>query len=580
MTAMQLMESGRRRVKAKALKAFGKLNALGIRTLTMDVIAGVAFTLTVVAPEHLATTILLTVSAFAPLIGIHPLAPGLLARGVASRLLTIAGAFVQFSTIHEQQALMATALVLVGVTTCAERLVKPLTERIVPYAANLPGAQTGSEPSFPYAVSTDLAVGATVLMALGAHHLTWLLPAALVLSAGAALMLLLVTRDAFARIRRRADFEDALPDHLVRLAPTFLLHWHAPAGTTYQVSMWLPYLERLGLPFVIIVRSEENFRELQATTNHPLLLRVNLEDLDAVIVPSVRAALYVNNAIRNAHLVRYEALKHIQLNHGESDKAPSYNPAFRMYDLNFVAGQAAIDRFADHGIDTRDGMFRIVGRPQVEAIAPARASVASDASPNRTVLYAPTWAGFYDDSNYSSLPAGPEIVRQLIGADCTVVFRPHPFTRRSPALMRARAEVIRLLEADRTLSGRPHVFGRQAEVDLSIVDCFNRSDAMISDVSSVVGDYLYSQKPFAMVAPGRDAATFQSTYPMARASYVVARDGSHVTNLAAVLGDMFGPDPLADTRRTLSTYYLGDIPREQYAQRFVEIARREITGSS
>src|SRR5699024_2575375 len=110
-----------RRVKTKALKAFGQLNALGIRTFAMDAIAGVAFTLTVVAPEHLATTILLTVSAFAPLIGIHPLAPGLLARGLASRLLTIAGAFVQFSTIHEQQALMATALVLVGVTTCAER---------------------------------------------------------------------------------------------------------------------------------------------------------------------------------------------------------------------------------------------------------------------------------------------------------------------------------------------------------------------------------------------------------------------------------------------------------------------------
>lgn len=571
------MESSRRRVKSKALRMATRLNALGVRTFAADVIAGIAFTFSVLRPEHLVTTVLLTVSALTPLVGGHPLSPGLLARGLVSRLLTTAGVFVQFNAIHDQSTLLAVTLVLIGFTTCAERLVKRLTEQAAPFAANFPGSQTRSNPRFPYASATDLTVGATALMALGAHYFTWLLPAALILATAGAIVLALATGDSFARIRSRKHFEASLPQHLARVAPRFLLHWHAPAGTTYQVSMWLPYLERLELPFMIVVRSEENFKELEGRTDRPLLLRPNLEDLDPVITSSLHAVLYVNNAIRNAHVIRYENLKHIQLNHGESDKAPSYNPVFRMYDLNFVAGQAAIDRFAEHGIETRDGMFRIVGRPQVEAIEPAPTS--TERTTVRTVLYAPTWAGFYDDSNYTSLLAGPEIVRELIGANCAVVFRPHPFTRRSPALMKARNEVIRILEADRTLSGRPHAFGREAEVEMSIVECFNRSDAMVSDVSSVVGDYLYSQKPFAMVSPIDEVTTFRTTYPMARAGYLVARRGRHVTNLADVLGEMLGEDPLAGTRRALSAYYLGDIPREQYADRFVEIARREIIGT-
>lgn len=564
-------------MKTRALRVAAKVGMLGFRTFTADVIAGIAFASSVLMPERLATTILLTVSALTPLVGRHTLSSGVLARGLASRLLTIAGVFVQFDAIHGWNAPMAITLALIALTSCVERLVKRLTEGVTPYAANFRHVPMDDTPRVPYGTASLLSVGGTILAALGAHHLTWLVPAALLLAAAGAAMLMFISWDATGRIRARRRFEEELPEHLAEIAPTFMLYWHAPAGTTYQVSMWLPYLERLELPFMIVVRSVENLRELKSRTERPILLRSSLEDLDAVLTPSLRAVLYVNNAIRNAHMVRYEALKHIQLNHGESDKAPSYNPAFRMYDLNFVAGQAAIDRFADHGVETRDGMFRIVGRPQVEAIQPPRASLESTV--RRTVLYAPTWAGFYGDSNYSSLPAGPEIARELIGADCTVIFRPHPFTHRSPALAKARDEVIRILEADRTVSGRPHAFGAEAEVELSIIECFNRSDAMISDVSSVVGDYLYSQKPFAMVSPTDEAATFRSSYPMARAGYVVERDGGHVTNLGDVLRSMFDDDPLAATRESLSAYYLGDIPRERYVEHFIRTARREITAA-
>src|SRR5690625_6533680 len=72
--------------------------------------------------------------------------------------------------------------------------------------------------------------------------------------------------------------------------------------------------------------------------------------------------------MRNNHMVRYSGLTHIQLLHGESDKASSANPVTRMYDRDFVAGQAAIDRFEKFGVSMHPDIFRIVGRPQVEEV--------------------------------------------------------------------------------------------------------------------------------------------------------------------------------------------------------------------
>src|SRR5690606_31814030 len=121
--------------------------------------------------------------------------------------------------------------------------------------------------------------------------------------------------------------------------------------------------------------------------------------LDKLITPTLTTAVYVNTASSNQHLVRYAHLRHVQLNHGDSDKIPSHNPAFRLYDRNFVAGQAAVDRFSNAGITVQDDFFRIVGRPQVEDVVEAR-GVREGRRP--VVLYAPTWLGFHADSHYSS----------------------------------------------------------------------------------------------------------------------------------------------------------------------------------
>src|SRR5699024_11839362 len=134
------------------------------------------------------------------------------------------------------------------------------------------------------------------------------------------------------------------------MVPVFVVYWHAPANSVHQISMWLPYLERLELPYFIITRSRRNFQDVCEITERPVILCSNTEDLDNVIVPSLRTAFYVNSAARNEHILSFTQLMHVQLNHGESDKGPSFSPVFRSYDKDFVTGQAAIDRVAANGV--------------------------------------------------------------------------------------------------------------------------------------------------------------------------------------------------------------------------------------
>lgn len=133
-----------------------------------------------------------------------------------------------------------------------------------------------------------------------------------------------------------------------------------------------------------------------------------------------------------------------------------------------------------------------------------------------------------------------------------------------------------MLGTDAATTGREHLFGAVAERGMSVVDCFNAADAMLSDVSGVVGDFLHSGKPLAMVSPRIGAAEFVQQFPMARAAYVLEVEGAVPRDLEGVLELLLRTDPRCEERGRWARYYLGDIPREDYAQRFVEVAREEL----
>ena len=192
-----------------------------------------------------------------------------------------------------------------------------------------------------------------------------------------------------------------------------------------------------------------------------------------------------------------------------------------------------------------------------------------------TVLYAPTWRGHVEETRLYSLPAGERIVAALLARGARVIFRPHPFNQDFPEDAATVARIDALLQDDRASTGRRHVWGEQATRTMTIFDCFNASDAMFSDVSSVVSDYLYSGKPIAMYSVGDSPAAFVTDFPVARSAYLAT---ANLGNLDEVLDQLLGDDPLADLRTDLRRLYLGDFPEQGYADVFVHAARRVIDG--
>lgn len=370
--------------------------------------------------------------------------------------------------------------------------------------------------------------------------------------------------------------EQRLRDALVEHAPEFAVYFASTVGASYQIAMWLPYFLRIDRPFVIITRTVPMLRQIARLCERqgltvPLVYRPTLRSLEEVIVPSMTTSFYVNNAVRNTHFIERRELTHVWLNHGDSEKPACFNPVHAIYDLIFAAGRAGVDRYARHGVDIPAEKFRIVGRPQVELIAPASGPVAQQQPP--TVLYAPTWQGPYADTRVYSLPIGAEIVQALLDRGVRVIFRAHPFNYRYRECRAMIAGIGAMLEGDRRRTGREHLWGGAAERELTVEDCFNLSDAMVSDVSAVVSDYLHSGKPFAMVSVGRTPEQLVVEAPAARAAYVLDED---LSNLPAVLDDLLVADPLVALRDTTRVYYLGDFPHDRYADGFVDEARRVI----
>ncbi|MFJ6154697.1 CDP-glycerol glycerophosphotransferase family protein [Micromonospora profundi] len=464
-------------------------------------------------------------------------------------------------------ALAATALVLLGLVL----LVGPLRTagNLEIRAANLPVR------TWTPLIAGQLGTALLGLLAVVAVAAALALPAvvalaaSLLVGAGAGAVALDLARRRF----RPASGGNPVARALRRHQPEFLLHFSAPPGSEYQVTMWLPYLERIGRPFLVMVREPEFLAPIAAATSAPVVYCPTLRTMDEALVPSLRTAFYVNHGAKNSHCIRFTQLTHVQLHHGDSDKAPSANPVSGIFDRIFVAGPAAIDRYARAGVQIPAEKFVVVGRPQVESIQVRPEPAVGLAQP--TVLYTPTWTGHHADADYCSLPVAEALLRRLLARGATVILRAHPYTTQNPASARQLGRLTELLVADRSRTGRPHVVGAAAR-ELSLTECVNRSDALISDVSGVISDYLYSGKPYAVTDMGDEGERFTENFPLAASGYVLRRD---MSNADEVLTALLDTDPLAEARWATRRRYLGDFPAESYAEAFLTAARRELAST-
>lgn len=377
-----------------------------------------------------------------------------------------------------------------------------------------------------------------------------------------------VLLDLWATWRARRRIRAALAAADVRWA----LVYGGFKGGPIHVGMWLPYLEASGDAGVIVNLRRQYCAPLreQIAADVPWIQvgSDTLGDLWAFTPPSLRAYFYVHNAPTHLRALANRRVTHVWLGHGDSDKAGSRHRRHVHYDRLVMSGQAAIDRYVDGPSIPRE-RFVVLGRPQIAEIAPVTVPVAEIARP--VVLYAPTWIGNTRTVDFSSIRHGARIVRAIIDVGADVVFRPHPVF-----LAAGHEELIEpihaVLAADTADPATPgtHLWGEEVTLEWSVFECMNRSDALVSDVSSVVSDWLASGKPYAMVSMQHAVDDFAEAIPVAAAAYVV--DGE-LANLPEVLDEMLHRDRLAPERDALKQRVLGGFDGAESAEAFAAFVR-------
>ncbi|MFF4796870.1 hypothetical protein ACFY1U_00455 [Streptomyces sp. NPDC001351] len=90
-----------------------------------------------------------------------------------------------------------------------------------------------------------------------------------------------------------------------------------------------------------------------------------------------------------------------------------------------------------------------------------------------------------------------------------------------------------------------------------LYDCFNVSDAMVSDISSVVSDFIASGKPYAVTdSAGLGAEEFKRQNTAVRAAVILSNSAKELGALLDAVRDP-ASDTLAEDRKELKQYLLG-----------------------
>lgn len=294
-------------------------------------------------------------------------------------------------------------------------------------------------------------------------------------------------------------------------------------GVAYQINQWLPVLEKIDSRVIVVVRERAVYYGMLETKIPVLFARTQL-DLENLLSEGkgLKTVLYPANTMKNVQALRYFKLKHYFINHGESDKAVNQSKLLMAYDKLLVGGPLAERRLIEAGLPIRPNQVVYVGRPQAEILL----NKIESPQPIKTVLYAPTWEGFVDSVNYSSVNTIGLLLVQSIAStgNYRVIFRPHPYTGSKNSRNKSFLEKIKSYCDDSD-------YAEVCNGDATIYQRMNESDILITDVSSVLNEYLVTKKPIIICnSQGVSRSDMNKSFPSSEAAYQLD-EGSEAVEL-------------------------------------------------
>lgn len=300
---------------------------------------------------------------------------------------------------------------------------------------------------------------------------------------------------------------NAVDDFVSTYDPEVIMYVCGVQGGNYQLEQWLKTLEKLHRRVLIVAR-ETFWLESASKTKLPIAYAKRMIDVERLISPRTKVCLYPANGVKNAHMMRRTELKHIFINHGESDKIVNTSKFLNAYDMWYLAGKMAKERMENAGFNLNNNNYRLIGRP------PLSLKIDNVFTEPDMVLYAPTWEGFDDNACYSSIVShGRNLIADLIRNEIPFIFKPHPLTGHVKKEFKKELFVLENMvkKSDN---------GTLAKED-DILDLMNRSSFLVTDISSVMNDYLQTGKPFFVTNPSAMAIEdFNREFKTTQAAYI------------------------------------------------------------
>ncbi|MFI5566622.1 hypothetical protein ACIA6T_04440 [Streptomyces sp. NPDC051740] len=388
---------------------------------------------------------------------------------------------------------------------------------------------------------------------------------------------------------------------LAEYRPTVGLYFSGGPSSAYQANMWLEPLAGLGGRPVIVLRERFMVPRI-AATDIPVVCLPKVSTLMRLEQSTLQVLIHPSNSGKTSQVLRIPTIKHAFVNHGESDKLSSCNPYAKAYDEVWVAGPAARERYALAEVGVEDKDVVEIGRPQLDAVRPyagpptgayttvlyaptwegwdgnpGNTSVVTAgenlvrallADPGVRLLYKPhPLTGSVDPR----AGAADLRVRELIRTANRERSAPRPapsgepdrraaeLDRLTTAVFRAGADQVeRMLVQSAPEPGRAQAVARataaweeaywaslpewehQVVTDArpELYSCFDVADLLISDVSSVISDFLASEKPYAVVnTSGLSEEAFRTAFPTVAAATVLTPDATGVPALLESVRD-------------------------------------------
>jgi CDP-glycerol glycerophosphotransferase (TagB/SpsB family) len=242
----------------------------------------------------------------------------------------------------------------------------------------------------------------------------------------------------------------------------------------------------------IFTDAEATFRCIR--DDHPDLQVVFHRSIDdirkAVVQFGVKVILYPDYHIR--FFKDLPGVRHVQVFHGTSDKRYDYSRMVRDYDLFFIAGREAFERYRKMG-HLKGGKGILIGYPKLDRVFRGELERDSELQKlgmnpaNRTVLYAPTWV---DRERNSSWKGFREQIAMKKPDHLNLIVKLHP------NITRYRADEVRRFS--RMLQSRRNTLLLDNLPD--IIPVLAAADLLLGDVSSVTREYLAFQKPYVFLS--------------------------------------------------------------------------------